>query len=67
MLKRKTATLDVYTPWGNPSARSVDVRYRGKLLYNFFGDTELELLNKARIWSVNQGFTRVRYQYVVGA
>ena len=66
MTKRKTATLDVYAPWGNPSARFVDVRYRGKVLYSFGGSNELELMNQARTWCVNQGFTRVKYQYVVG-
>lgn len=69
MPKQRTATLEIYAPYGTSSACAVDVTYRGKRKYSFMGhrSEEQALVMKARTWSLNQGFTDVKARYVVGA
>ena len=63
-MKTKTATLRVYTPW-NTTRKMVDVLYRNKVLYNFFGGTEADMLEAAKKWCRNQGFTKTKINYIV--
>jgi hypothetical protein len=56
----KTATFKVYRPWLATGA-VVDVLYRGRVLASFDCDDELNLMNRARVWATNQGFTRIKY------
>lgn len=66
-MKRKTATFVIYTPYGTSvSNRILDVRYRGKLLYEFSGSDESELIARAQRFAGGMGFTCSRVQYVVG-
>jgi hypothetical protein len=60
--KTRTATLHIYTPWGSKNGRAVDVTYRGKRHYSILGHCaqETELMDKARAWSLNFGFTNVK-------
>ena len=62
--KTKTATLCVYTPWGT-TRKMVDVLYRNKVLYYFFGGTEADMLEAAKKWCRNQGFTNTKINYIV--
>ena len=60
-MKNKTATLLVYTPWGTSECnRIVDVFYRNKLHYSFYGDNEQRLIDKARVWALNRNYTTVK-------
>jgi hypothetical protein len=62
-MKNKTATLLVYTPWGTSGCnRIVDVLYRNKVLYSFYGDTEQKLIDKARVWALNRNYTGVKIE-----
>jgi len=57
----KTITIDTYTPWGTTSAICVELHYRGKKLHQITahkGDRE-RLMQLARKWAKNQGFTHV--------
>lgn len=65
---KRTATLTTYTPWGAPRACIVDIQYRGKILYSFEGssDEEEALLEKAKIWAANRGFSYTKTTYIVG-
>lgn len=66
-MKRKTATFMLYTPRGTSvSDRILDVRYRGKLLYEFNGSDEAELIARAQRFAAGMGFTRCSLQHVVG-
>ena len=64
-MKTKTATLCVYVSWGT-DRKMVDVLYRNKVLYNFFGGTEADLIEAAKRWCRGQGFTNTKINYIVG-
>lgn len=66
-MKNKTATLLVYPPWGTSGHRIVDVLYRNKLHYSFSGDSEQNLIDKARVWALTRNYTDTRIRYIVGA
>ena len=63
----KTSSIYIYTPHGSRSAtRVAEVRYRGKLLQEWYGFEEPKLLDIARKWSSDQGFRGTKVFYVVG-
>ena len=60
----KTATMKVYK---TRFLSFVDITYKNKVLESFHGSIELSTMNQAREWAVLNGFTKVKYLYVVGA
>jgi hypothetical protein len=65
MTKTKTATIEIYTPYGT-SHIALDIRYRGKLLYWFAGHDLTELVGKAHRWVYNseQKFTGTKTKFI---
>ena len=59
---KKTATLQIYTPYGTTLARAVDVRYRGRVLHSFLGhNAEVgDMLQKAIVYCQNRGFANTK-------
>jgi hypothetical protein len=60
--KKKTATIVIRHIWGTKSSMAADVLYRGKVLTYFMDNDSKALIERARVWSVNQGFTHINYQ-----
>lgn len=61
----KTATIEVYHVFGTKSHKAADVRYRGRLLYRAAGmELQQKLLDDARKWALDQGFTHVVVQHI---
>jgi hypothetical protein len=60
----KTVFIDSYTPWGT-SARTLDFRYRGKLLFSSTvqGNINDVIQEEERLKAIakTQGFTHARY------
>lgn len=56
----KTATFRIYRPWG-ANGTVIDVLYRGRVLASFDCNTEIALIEGARVWALAQGFTRIKY------
>lgn len=59
MNTNKAAKLEIYHVWGTANTIGVRLLYRGKTLIDLAGHSaEKEtLINKARTWATNQGFT----------
>lgn len=64
-MKTKTATFSIYSPF-QANGSILDILYRGKLLFSFHGQHEIDLMEKAKQWAINQGFNKIKYQYIVG-
>ncbi|AQT27808.1 hypothetical protein HOR67_gp46 [Ralstonia phage RS-PI-1] len=61
----KTATIEVYHVFGTRSTKSADVKYRGRLLYRAAGiELQQKLLDDARKWAHEHGFTHVVVQHI---
>jgi hypothetical protein len=61
----KTATIEVYHVFGTRSCKSADVLYRGKLLYRAAGlELQQKLLEQARKWAHDHGFTHVDVRHL---
>ena len=60
--KRKTALIEVYTPWGTTSAVCVDLNYRDKLKHQITGhkSDKMQLTETMRSWARNAGYTHAR-------
>mgnify|MGYP006921415792 CR=1 FL=1 len=66
-MKQRTATFQIYTPYGTSrSSRHVDVRYRGKLLAEFSGDNESNLIAYATHFARCSGYNKIKTVYIVG-
>ena len=59
----KTATIRVNHIFGTRKGLCADISYRGRLLKSFDGEDMKPLIETARVWSVNQGFTHIKYIY----
>ncbi|KVE35710.1 hypothetical protein [Burkholderia sp. BDU5] len=61
----RTATIEVYHVWGTKSHKSADVLYRGKLLCRRAGiESQQKLLDEARKWAHDHGFTHVVVRHI---
>jgi len=47
--------------------RCVNVEYRGRVIEIFGGEYEAEVLERARLYALNRGFTKTKTFYIVGA
>lgn len=65
-MKQKTARLISYVPFLG-RGRCVDIQYRGSCIMSFGGETEAEVLERARLYALNSGFTKTKTFYIVGA
>jgi hypothetical protein len=64
-MKQKTARLISYVPFLG-RRRCVNVEYRGRVIEVFGGEYEAEVLERARVYALNRGFTRTKTFYIVG-
>ena len=65
-MKQKTARLISYVPFLG-RGRCVNIEYRGRCIMSFGGETEAEVLERARLYALNYGFTKTKTFYIVGA
>lgn len=65
-MKQKTARLISYKPFLG-RGRCVNIEYRGRCIESFGGETEAEVLERARLYALNVGFTKTKTFYIVGA
>ena len=65
-MKQKTARLISYVPFLG-RGRCVNIEYRGRCIKSFGGETETEVLERARLYALNYGFTSTKTFYIVGA
>jgi hypothetical protein len=65
-MKQKTARLISYKAFLG-RGRCVDIEYRGRCIRSFNGETEAEVLDRARLYALNYGFTKTKTFYIVGA
>lgn len=58
-MNNRTAKLEIYKVWGTSNTIGVRLLHRGRALVDFMGHNaeKAELVNKARTWATNQGFT----------
>jgi hypothetical protein len=65
-MKQKTARLISYKPFLG-RGRCVNIEYRRRLIKCISGETEAEVLERARLYALNYGFTKTKTFYIVGA
>lgn len=66
-MKQKTATFEIYTPYGTSSPnRHLDIRYRGKLLAEVSGQNEANMIAQACRFAHELGYNKTRIRYIVG-
>ena len=56
----KTATLSAYHVYGSSNAYAVDVKYKGKILKSFSGETVQRMETDAKTWALKNGFTKIK-------
>lgn len=61
----KTATIEIYHVFGTKALNGADVWYRGKLQHRVADSyAPQRLLDLARMWAYENGFTHVKVRYV---